>query len=155
MPILHRFKCLNPNCPGLKDKFSAGILFDAMTSPQPECPRCRCIKVEDWGTPQGLNIGNGSVKRMDATLQRMADQHGLTDINNTGGRAAKSHTPDKAEGKYGNLNIMGVEAPVNDSASAAWGSTPYTAFNVPAARSKLPGNRSTMPFTNVTAEHKG
>lgn len=150
----NRYACLNPTC---------GHGFDALDNPMPECPKCRSIKLEvghygDMGSGRAdpnAATSSSQVKRIDAVLRNQAHQFGMTDINNSGGQAAKSHKPDPTAGKYGTMNIMGVEAPIGDRPSAAWGSSPYTAFKAPSSKGeKLPGNRSTRQYTNVTHEHK-
>lgn len=146
MPVAHKWKCLNTRC-----KIFRTEIFVAMNSPMPECPQCRSVKLEDWGVNASFGIG-GSGRRMDATLRKLADAHGMTDINNKDGRPAKGYQADTAPGKYGTKTIAGVEVPINDRPTGAWGKSAYTAFKAPSG-ARMP-NRKSIP-TEVVASYKG
>lgn len=151
MPSRHRYKCLNPDCPSLLSK-ARSLTFITMNSPQPTCPMCGCIKLEDWGEAVEMNVGSGSVKRIDNTLNGLAKSYGMTDITNKDGGPAKTHKIPE-QGKYGTKNYFGVDVPIGDKPVTVHGSSAYTAFKVEAGTKKLPGNRA-IP-TQVTAAHKG
>lgn len=163
MPRWTLYNCLNPAC---------GHSFDALSN-QPECPKCRSIKLQerDYGNmpPTSMradptaHTSTSVLRRTDATLRNLATDYGLTDINNKNGQAAKGHHPRPeagARGKYGNMNVLGVDVPINDTITTVSGSTPYTAFKAPVApQGGLPGretaNKALSGMTKVTAEHKG
>jgi hypothetical protein len=132
-----------------------------MNAPTPVCPECGGMKVTDHGEYgekpwHGPFIGTGIVARTDRTLRTIADAHGLGDINNKDGRAAKSHvTAEPGQpGKYGTRNYFGVEVPINDRPTGNWGHVPYAPFNVQ-PQTKLPAKASRTPPAAIHAEHKG
>lgn len=159
MPALHRYQCDNQNCSYYLRAHLAAV-FVALNAPTPVCPSCGGMKVTDHGEhverPSHFSIGTGVVGRTDKTLRAIADQHGLSDINNKDGRPAKGIGAGQPipKGKYGTRNFHGVEVPLNDTPTGAWGKVPYTPFKV-AAQSKLPAKGSRTPPALIHAEHKG
>lgn len=120
----------------------------------PACPKCGSINLDDrFNERFPRSVTTGAAKRIDNTLRGLADAHGLSDISNTGGKAAKSSVAPPPQGKYGNKNYFGVDVPIGDKPVTVHGSSSYSGFKVEAGNKKLPGNRA-IP-TQVTAAHKG
>lgn len=114
MPSKHRYKCLNPNCPGYTEKVRTPI-FISMNSPQPTCPQCGSIKVEDWGEAINPMIGGqGGARQMDADMRQLADNLGMTNMSNKDGKAMKGGSATDAKGEMGHIRLPGgVTAPVD------------------------------------------
>ncbi len=97
---------------------------------------------------------NSVLRRNEETLNGLADSFGMTNITNT----AKKPPPQTPRGKYGNMNIMGVDVPIGDTSVTVSGSTPYSAFSVK-AENKMPGRQvatnNLSSMTQVQASHKG
>lgn len=109
MPARHTYKCLNPRCKPAK---SRSITFVTMNSPQPTCPDCGSIKLEDWGEAHNVGFIGGETRRIDAGLKDIASHHGLTNMSNKGGKAVKGSAA-PARGDYGYKDVMGVRVPVD------------------------------------------
>jgi hypothetical protein len=154
MPAKHRYRCLNPNCPSLTSK-TASLTFVTMNSPQPTCPRCASIKLEDWGVATNVMVGvDGGGKQSDANLRRIADRYGLTDMSNKDGRAVKSAAP-AAKGELGSITLPGgVQAPVDYTPKCSHIPMSSTPLKLEAGARFSGRARHSVP-TNVVAEHKG
>lgn len=157
MPSKHRYKCLNPNCPGYTEK-SRTPIFIAMNSPLPACPQCGCIKIEDWGEAMNPMIGGqGGAKQMDADMRSLADNLGMTNLSNKDGRAMKGGSQTAAKGEMGHIKLPGgVMAPVDFSpkcSNIGLTSTPLK-LQTGAAFSGKPSPGQSIP-TRVVASHKG
>ena len=118
MPAKHDYKCLNPNCPSIR-KYSTDTskvrYFSAMNSPQPTCPHCGSIKLEDLGeyrAPQIMIGGKGDAKYIDSELKSIATQYGMTNMSNKGGKPVKGGAM-PARGDFGYVKVHGVEVPVD------------------------------------------
>jgi len=141
-------------------------LFRAMDNPMPECPSCRSQKLEDWGdsvgpmgwirTESAHPTNHDTLKSVDQTLNRLAHAHDMTNISNTGGKAAKGGAVEAPveKGVYGNLNVGGFNVPINgDFKTMNFGSNAKVKSGV---QSKVNSNAGTAlaPHTQVTARHK-
>lgn len=167
MPQLHKYKCLNANCPGTGRKDDTG-LFLAFNNAS-ECPSCSCLKVEDWGeqnygkpgpyVSQPASFGKpGAAARIDGRLNMLAEAHGMTDINNSGGGAAMGAKP-QADGEFGNFTMAGVTVPINNPLKhgITTGSA-MSAVKATASQGSKVGTQAGAALkghTQVTAEHRG
>lgn len=112
MPSKHTYKCLNPRC---KPSKSRPITFKAMNSPQPTCPDCGSIKLEDWGEAVNVMSVGGETRRIDSELKSIASHHGMSNMSNKGGKAVKGGQV-AAKGSYGSINVgNGVNVAVDHS----------------------------------------
>lgn len=165
MPQCHKYKCLNPNCPGDGKRFSTG-LFLAMND-KPECPSCRAVKVEDWGEEpygrpgpyvmsQAHHGKPGAGKRIDNVLSGIAERHGYTDMSNKDGKFTHSNQRQHTDkGKYGNLEVAGISVPINDTITTVAGPSGYKQ-SIAHGNKMNPGAVQQMRgHTQVVAEHKG
>lgn len=135
------------------------MTFIAMNMPQPTCPHCSAIRLEDWG--EAINIMGGSsaaTQNSDASLRALADRHGLTDMSNRGGKAIKANSPPPAaSSNEPTVNVGGVAVPMSVAATGG-------CVNMPSMARKLTPATGTPSSTNapkigsmtkVVAEHKG
>lgn len=167
MPQLHKYKCLNPTCPGTGRRDDTG-LFLAYNS-APECPSCACVKVEDWGEQsygkpgpylsQQASFGKpGAAQRIDGRLNMIAEAHGMTDINNKDGQSAMGKRPE-SQGEFGSFTMAGVTVPINNplthgiTTGSAQSSVKATASQ--GAKVGTQAGAALKGHTQVTAEHRG
>jgi hypothetical protein len=146
MPTYHKFRCLNPAC---------GEIFNAWNN-NAKCKKCNSIKVvdaEDRTKP--YSFGNpGAGKRIDSTLNALAETHGLTDISNKDGKAVKHRSA--PEPTFGYKNVMGYNVPIDGTcttssfqSSAKVGATPTVKIGNANVMSKVSAR------TLVKAKHEG
>ncbi len=113
MPAKHAYKCLNyDRCPSYAKK-NLQPFFTAMNSPQPTCPHCGSIKLEDGGVARNIMSISGDTRRIDAGLKDIAAHHGLTNMSNKDGKAIKGTAAAPAKGDFGAINVNGVNVPVD------------------------------------------
>lgn len=167
MPQLHKYKCLNTICKGTGRKDDTG-LFLAYNNAA-ECPSCSSMKVEDWGEQAYGKPGPyvsgpasfgkpGAAGRIDGRLNMLAEAHGLTDINNSGGQATAGRKQ-QTEGQYGSLTMAGVTVPINDPKThgITTGSAASNVRATSAPGSKLNPNSTAAVQSNtqIRPEHRG
>jgi len=105
--IIRTWRCMNGRC---------GKSFDAWEA-NPECPACRCVRVE-W-IPGGGHLA-GTAKSCDAELRALADVFRMNDMASARrGEAAKRPpaAPDSAPGPVHTF-APGFTAPVNPANGA-------------------------------------
>ncbi len=156
MPARHRYKCLNNNCLSHTDQ-KKSMTFVALQSPQPTCPHCGAIKLEDWG--EAINHMGGlsdNSKNSDTNFKRVADRYGLTDMNNKDGQAVK-RPANSAPASGPTVKIGGIEVPISQAASGACVNMPNMAKSMTAPINQAtPKNAPLMrEMTRVVGEHKG
>jgi hypothetical protein len=96
------------------------------------------------------------VKDVDQTLNRLAHSHDMTNISNTGGKAAKGGAIEAPteKGTYGNLNVGGFNVPINgDFKTMNFGTTAKVKSGVQSKVNTSAG-AALAPHTQVTARHK-
>lgn len=158
MPQRHRYKCLNPNCPSMT-RSTRPLTFSAMNSPMPCCPQCGGRRLEDWG--EDINVMGGAsdnTKNSDNNFRRIADQYGLTDMNNKDGQAVKRHKPaPAAKSNEPTVKVGGIDVPMSLAGSAGCANIPGMAQSLKAQiGAGSPSNSPMMKqMTRVAAEHKG
>lgn len=116
MPRVHRYECLNPNCPEPEYKLAIPRLFRAFNN-SPKCIFCESYKVNDFGEEPNASPGpvleapyasNGSAKYIDSALRSEADRLGVTNMSNKDGKAVKSDQ----QGTYGTKRFYGTDVPL-------------------------------------------
>ena len=156
MPARHRYKCLNPDCPSMTDA-AKDMTFVALNMPQPTCPHCAAIRLEDWG--EAVNIMGGvspATKSNDAGLRALAGRHGLTDMSNRGGKAVKSTSSPTAAGSEPTVNVGGAAVPMSVAASAGCVNMPSMARKLtpPTGSANVTQGPKIGAMTRVVGEHK-
>lgn len=165
MPSRHRYKCLNPDCPSMTDARKS-MTFVAMNSPHPNCPHCRCMKLEDWGEAINIGVADSITHALnqgtDNNLQRIADRYGLSDMSNKDGQAVKRAAPTPAVDPKGDpaklVTVGGYQ--VSADAAAVGGCVNMNNVTSPLSAKigeATPNKTSPMmkQMTNVVAAHTG
>lgn len=146
------------------------MMFVAMTSPSPACPKCGSLKNEDYGdttfalgqiqearhTPAS-SAAREVNQRSDANLRRIADRYDLTNMNNKDGQAVKRapRAPVPSDGRM--TTVGGYQVPENTALSAGCHRLPITAKLKGPQIQEINTNKSPMlkGMTRVAYEHKG
>lgn len=154
MPASHRYKCLNPNCPSMTDARKS-MTFVTMNSPQPECPHCGCLKLEDWG--EAINIMGGAsenTQNSDRNFRNIAEKYGLTDMNNKDGQGVKRAAPSPENGPT--VSVGGYQVPASVAGAGGCMNLPNVGVPMKAQVNQATPKNSPMmkQMTNVVAEHK-
>lgn len=132
-----------------------------MNSPMPVCPTCKSIRLEDIGIFVRPNVmvstgeSRENAKNSDKNIRRIADQYGLTDMNNKGGQAIKRAAPAPASGPT--VKVGGIDVPVSTAAGAGCINLPNMAQKLPVSGAARAPQQSAMMkgMTRVVGEHKG